>query len=106
MELAEAVYQATAKLPETARFGLMSQMRRAAVSVPSNIAEGHGRGSKLDYLKFLRTSRASLAELSTQLELAARLRLLSNDPQLSELVNEEARILQGLIKSLERTDAR
>jgi four helix bundle protein len=106
MELAEAIYAATARMPDAERFGLTSQMRRSAVSIPSNIAEGHARASRADYLRFLRVARGSLAELSTQLELAYRLGLLQPDAQLSDLVNEEARILQGLIKSLEQLNAR
>ncbi|MEX2219852.1 MAG: four helix bundle protein [Phycisphaerales bacterium] len=102
MELAEAVYAATRLMPDSERFGLISQLRRAAVSIPSNIAEGHARASRPDYIRFLRVARGSLAELSTQLELAVRLRHLDRDPQLSDLVDEQARILQGLIKSLER----
>ncbi len=101
MELAGAVYDATTVMPDSERFGLTSQMRRAAVSIPSNIAEGHPRESRADYLRYLRVARGSLAELSTQLELAARLRLLPHDPQLSDLVDEEARILQALILALE-----
>jgi len=101
MELAEAVYAATSKMPPDERFGLTSQLRRAAVSVPSNIAEGHARRSRQDYLRFLRMARGSVAEVSTQLELAFRLRLISPDQQLSDLVGEVARILQALIRALE-----
>jgi four helix bundle protein len=104
MVLAEAVYAATATFPDSERFGLTSQMRRAAVSIPSNIAEGHARQKRADYLKYLRTARGSLAELSTQRELAERLGLARPDPQLAELVNEEARILQALIRSLEHVE--
>lgn len=100
MELAEAVYEYTSRMPESERFGLVSQLRRAAISVPSNIAEGHARQSTADYVKFLRIARGSVAELSTQIELAVRLRLAPADPQLSDLVNEEARILQALVRSL------
>jgi four helix bundle protein len=104
MELSEAVYTATARMPDAERFGLTAQIRRAAVSVPSNIAEGHGRQSRSDYLRYLHISRGSLADLSTQLELAVRLRFLPPDQQLTDLINEEARILQALIKSLQRLD--
>ena len=102
MELAEAVYAATTQMPGSERFGLTNQMRRAVVSIPSNIAEGHGRANRPDYIRFLRMARASIDELSTQLELACRLGMLPPDPQLSDLVDEEARIVQALIRSLER----
>ena len=79
MELAEVVYETTAKLPARESHGLTSQLQRAAVSVPSNIAEGHARESTREYLRSLRTSRGSLAEIETQLLLCERLQLLSAD---------------------------
>ena len=106
MELAQVVYKATARMPDSKRFGLTSQMRRAAVSIPSNIAEGHGRQSRLDYLKHLRIARGSLAELSTQYELTMNLQMIPPDQHLTELINEEDRILQALIRSLEQKQAR
>jgi four helix bundle protein len=99
--LAKMVYISTRKMPREEQFGLTNQMRRAAVSIPSNIAEGHARQSRLDYLKFLRTSRGSLAELMTQLEIAWELDMMSFDQKLSALLSEVDRILQGLIRSLE-----
>lgn len=104
MELAEAVYRAAAALPDTERFGLANQLRRAAVSIPSNIAEGHARQARADYLRLLRIARGSVAEVSTQLELAERIGILSADAQLRALVSEEGRILQALIRSLERKE--
>lgn len=73
MDLVVAIYQCTKALPADERFGLTNQLRRAAVSVPSNIAEGNARNSTADYLRFLRISRGSLAELNTQLLIAKRL---------------------------------
>jgi four helix bundle protein len=102
MELARAVYRATRKMPADERFGLTMQMRRAAVSIPSNIAEGHARQSRTDYLRFLRVARGSLAELSTQTELARSMELIKSEPHLTDLLLEEDRILQGLIVSLEK----
>lgn len=100
-ELAKGVYLATKEMPPDERFGLTNQMRRAAVSVVSNIAEGHARQSRLDYLKFLRTARGSLAELITQLELAWELQLMPARPAVADLAAEVDRVLQGLIRSLE-----
>ena len=73
VELAETVYRITARFPKSELFALSSQMRRAAVSIPSNIAEGRARDSSRELLHFLAISRGSLAELETQLELAIRL---------------------------------
>jgi four helix bundle protein len=81
-------------------------MRRAAVSIPSNIAEGHARQSRLDYLKFLRNSRGSLAELMTQVEISWELALMPFDQGLSDLLAEEDRVLQGLIRSLAKEKRR
>jgi len=102
MALTREVYRATAQMPAEERFGLTNQMRRAAVSVPSNIAEGNARQSLLDYIKFLRQARGSLAELSTQVELATSMMLMPASVSLSSLLEEETRILQFLIMSLER----
>ena len=89
-------------MPDAEKFGLSSQMRRAAVSIPSNVAEGWGRQSRQDYLKHLRISRGSLMELMTQYELAASMRMMPSDPSISDLLSETDRVLQGLIRSLER----
>lgn len=101
-ELAKRLYVVTKAMPAEERFGLTNQMRRAAVSVVSNIAEGHARQSTLDYLKFLRTARGSLAELCTQVELAWELEMMPQNPQLVDLLQEVDRVLQGLIRSLEQ----
>src|SRR5207237_293986 len=104
MDLARAVYRATLEMPAAERFGLTNQMRRAAVSIPSNIAEGHCRQTRPEYMRFLRVSRGSLGELSTQAELAWSLDMMPPDNRLAALLAEEDRVLQGLIVSLERKD--
>jgi four helix bundle protein len=105
MDLAEAIYEETERLPSLEKYGLLSQMRRAAVSVPANIAEGHARESRPDYIRCLRIARGSLGELYTHYLLAVRVRVMPSIPQLEDLIKEEARILQALIRSLEHLSA-
>ena len=77
MALSQAVYRLTAVFPSEERFGLVSQMRRAAVSIPSNIAEGAARSSTNEFRNFLSIARSSLSELDTQLDLSRDLGLIS-----------------------------
>jgi len=83
-------------------FGLAQENRRAVVSIHSNIAEEFGRQSRPDLLKFLRISRGSLNETATQIELAVDLGMLTLDDTIRSLLAEVDRVLQGLIRSLER----
>ena len=96
------IYSATKQFPADERFGIVSQLNRAAVSVPANIAEGWGRKSSKNYLQFLRVSRGSLMEIETLLVISKNLNFLSpeNYAQLSEKAEEVGRILHGLIKSI------
>jgi four helix bundle protein len=104
MHLAESIYLATATFPKDERFGLISQLRRAAVSVPSNIAEGQGRGNDGHFIQFLGMSRGSLHEVETQLILSARLGFLSTELQSALLAQtkEVGRLTSALINSLDR----
>jgi four helix bundle protein len=104
MLLCNCVYALSASFPDSERFGLTSQIRRAVVSIPSNIAEGYGRRRKQDYLRFLDIARGSLFEVETQLELAEQLGFAGPDATASslELVHETARIVFGLVRSLEQ----
>ena len=102
MDLAEHVYQVTGDMPTDERFGLTSQLRRAAVSVASNIAEGQGRFTDADFVRFLSIAHGSVREVETQLLLAARLGLLSQEviePSI-ELAAEVGRLIAGLARSL------
>lgn len=103
VDLAEAVYTITAGFPSSETFGLQSQMRRAAVSVPSNIAEGWGRRSRKDYVRFLRTARGSLFELRTQVEIARRVGFVAPDAagQLRSDADRVGRVIYGLASSLQ-----
>jgi four helix bundle protein len=100
--LVKATYLATQAFPKEETYGLTQQIRRAAVSVPSNIAEGYGRGSRRDYVHFLVTARGSLYELQTQLILAQDLGYLDPSPHhlLYELTERCSKLMHGLIKSL------
>lgn len=103
-ELVKSVYELTAAFPSDERFGLTQQLRRAAVSVPSNIAEGYGRGTTKDYLRFLFTARGSLLEIQTQIILAADLGFVAQDdvrPLFSQC-ETVSRILHGLIAALSK----
>lgn len=79
MELVTEIYRNTRTFPKEELYGLVSQLRRAAVSVPSNIAEGHGRNSKGEFRQFIGQARGSLSEVETQLEIAKKLGYLTED---------------------------
>jgi four helix bundle protein len=100
IELAKVVYSLTQKFPPAEKFGLTSQMRRAAVSIPSNIAEGNARQSRRDYVHYLIVARGSLAELDTQLVIARELKMISDTDPLRAQIQEMARTLQSLIRRL------
>jgi four helix bundle protein len=105
MTLAEACYRVTSSLPREEMFGLTMQIRRAAVSVPANIAEGYGRNSKGAYGQFLRIAQGSLKELETHLLLAQRLGFATEAavaPVLSSC-DSLGRMLRSLIRSIERS---
>ena len=102
MDLVQGVYDATDEFPKREIYSLTDQIRRAAVSIPSNIAEGQAHFSNREFLHFLRHSRGSLAELETQLLIAQRRKYLSDARAslLLKLADELSRILSGLINSL------
>jgi four helix bundle protein len=102
MTLSEMVYDVTSRFPSDERFGLVSQMRRASVSVPSCIAEGNARGSTKDYLRFLSMAKGSLAELQTQLLLCGRLGFLDRVPldQVLDRLNSVVCMLHSLRSAL------
>lgn len=97
------VYELTKSFPADERFGLISQLRRGAVSVTSNIAEGYGRGSRTDYIRFLKVARGALYEIESQILFAAELGYLNSQgvEDIESQIAECSRILGGLIKSLQ-----
>jgi four helix bundle protein len=102
MELALAIYKLTNDFPKDERFGLVNQMRRAAVSVPSNIAEGYARASTGEYIQFLGHARGSCSELETQLILARSLKYgaANNLDEADGLCTDAGRLLCALMNSL------
>lgn len=105
MRFALDVYRATKSLPDDERFGLTSQLRRAAVSIPSNIAEGHGRDTPGDLARFCNIALGSLAEVETQILLARELVYFEGSvaERLLHQADEIGRMLRGLIRSTKRT---
>ena len=97
MDFVDRIYALTAGFPPEERFGLWSQITRAAVSVPSNIAEGSGRATPKDFLKFLGVARGSLYEVSTQLQIAERRSYCTVSEDLKSLINEIARMLTRML---------
>ena len=102
MALVSEIYKFTRTFPKEETFGLTQQIRRSAVSIPSNIAEGNGRSTTPDYINFLHIARGSLFELQTQIELSRNLGFLSETsaPQLLATCNEIERMLNTIISKL------
>ncbi|MCM8539020.1 MAG: four helix bundle protein [Lentisphaeraceae bacterium] len=105
MKLVSEIYKVTRNFPDTEKFGLVSQMRRSAVSIPSNIAEGYGRGSKVEYARYVKISRGSMYELDTQVEIARTQDFLNNEnyKKITGNLEEIGRMLNGLVSALQKT---
>ena len=99
MELAEKLYYLTAKFPKEEQYGFASQIRRSAVSIPSNIAEGAARNSNKEFIQFLYIAMGSLSEIETQLLLAKRLKLINESDVFNDMESIR-KMLLGLIKFL------
>jgi four helix bundle protein len=98
MALVKTTYEITAVFPVEERFGLAQQMRRAAVSIPSNLAEGAARTSPKEYAQFISIARGSMAELDTQLQIATQLGYLVPDHPVYQLADQVVKLLTGLHK--------
>jgi four helix bundle protein len=103
MDLVDSIYKTTEKLPSKEQFGLISQMRRASISVPSNIAEGYGRQSTGSYTQFLSIARGSLLELETQIELYIRL-IFIQQKDAEKILNEIIEINKMLTSLIIKID--
>ena len=106
MEIVEDIYSITQTFPQAERFGIISQMRRCAVSIPSNIAEGYRRKTKADFINFLHTSFGSAAELETQLMISKKLNYLPEEKgaKILDLLDEFCRMLRGFITLKQQSD--
>ncbi|MBI3041388.1 MAG: four helix bundle protein [Betaproteobacteria bacterium] len=98
--LVKDVYLLTQKFPREEMFGLVSQMRRAAVSIPSNIAEGAARTGNREFAQFLNVARGSLSELETQLLIASDLGYINSNDPIFNVVNQVSRLVTGLHKAV------
>jgi len=105
LSLIKNIHQITSRIPRNEIFDMTSQMRRCAISIPCNIAEGFGRHSTRDYIRFLRISMGSIFEMITLIEISRSLELIqiTNYDTLIDQVNEIEKMLHGLIKSLSKT---
>ncbi len=102
MLLAEKIYEISSQFPKEELYGLTSQIRRAAVSVPSNIAEGAARKSDKEFLQFITISLGSLSEIETQYILATRLGYLESDIEIDELIIDVKKLILGTRNYLNR----
>ncbi|PIR37289.1 MAG: hypothetical protein COV34_03575 [Candidatus Zambryskibacteria bacterium CG10_big_fil_rev_8_21_14_0_10_42_12] len=102
-DLSISVYKQTQDFPKSELYGLISQLRRSAVSVPSNIAEGRHRGTRKDFIQFLRIANGSLAELETQLNIAHELNYIKDIDykNFTNHISTVSKMLNGMIKKLE-----
>jgi len=102
IELVEIIYKVTISFPQNEQYGLTSQVRRSSVSIPSNIAEGWGRGYNTNFLQFIKISRGSLYELETQLIIANKIQLITkkNFKMIEDLILIESKMINSFITTL------
>jgi len=105
IEIVKEVYKLSQKLPSEEKFGLKSQITRAAVSIPSNIAEGSSRNSEVEFKRFLEIAMGSLFELETQLIIVQELNLINSEElkNIFELIEKEEKMINGLINTIKNS---
>ena len=108
IEITKTVYEITGRFPNNEMYGLSSQMRRAAVSIPSNISEGAAKNTKKEFIQFLYNAQGSLSELDTQLTIADEIGYIDKNTysSIERELNHENRLITGLIKSLKKVSAK
>jgi four helix bundle protein len=102
IDLVKLVYEVTQKFPSEEKFGLVSQLRRASVSIPSNIAEGNGRSSDKDYKRFVEMAYGSALELETQLIISVELNFIKENDSIFKKLEQVKKLLSGFIKYLKK----
>jgi four helix bundle protein len=102
IELVKQVYQVTASFPKDERYGLISQLRRASVSIPSNIAEGNSRSSDKDYKRFIEIAYGSALELETQLIISVELNFIDDNSEIFRKLEQVKKLLSGFMKYLKK----
>jgi four helix bundle protein len=102
IDLVKLVYEVTQKFPSEEKFGLVSQLRRASVSIPSNIAEGNGRSSDKDYKRFVEMAYGSALELETQLIISVELNFIKENDSIFKKLEQVKKLLSGFIKYLQK----
>lgn len=100
IDLVKQIYQVTANFPREEKYGLISQLRRASVSIPSNIAEGNSRSSDKDYKRFVEMAYGSALELETQLIISVELKFIDKNNEIFNKLEQVKKLLSGFIKYL------
>ena len=103
VELVTKIYRASQSFPKHELYGLTQQLRKAAVSVPSNLAEGAARASRKEFIYFLRIARGSLSEVETQIEIAKRLGYLTNSKEVSDSLLSVRKMISSLLSAVRRS---
>ena len=102
MNMVKDIYSITKNFPASEQYGLTAQMRRAAISVPSNISEGAARKNSREFIQFLHIALGSLAELETQVEISVRLGYLGEKESIDSIITDIRRLILGLIRHLKK----